>query len=83
MMRCSSRSMVTQLANVADDRGEEMADAHALRARAQQAAGDVFWAIEQSPSASALRALNAATQIGKSLNILGIVPPLAPRLELP
>jgi hypothetical protein len=23
-----------------------MADAHALRARAQQAAGDVFWAIE-------------------------------------
>ncbi len=46
MMRCSSRSMVTQLANVADERGEEMADAHALRARAQQAAGDVFWAIE-------------------------------------
>jgi len=36
-----------------------------------------------SPSASALRALNAATQIGKSSNILGIVPPLAPRIELP
>jgi hypothetical protein len=27
--------------------------------------------------------LNAATQIGKSPNILGIVPPLAPRIELP
>ncbi len=37
----------------------------------------------KSPSASALRALNAAMQTGKSLNILGIVPPLAPRIELP
>jgi hypothetical protein len=36
-----------------------------------------------SPSASALRALNAATQSGKSLNILGIVPPFAVRTELP
>jgi len=27
--------------------------------------------------------LNAATQVGKSLNILGIVPLLAPRIELP
>lgn len=40
-------------------------------------------AYRKSPSASALRALNAATQIGKSPNILGIVPPFAPRIELP
>jgi hypothetical protein len=40
-------------------------------------------AYRTSPSASALRALNAATQIGKSPNILGIVPPFAPRFALP
>src|SRR6185437_16634993 len=36
-----------------------------------------------SPSANALRDLNAATQIGRSPNILGIVPPFAPRFALP